>query len=86
MNRDGTDKTDLGPGCVPSLSADGQHVVFSDPREGIVRMKSDGSERETIEQETGWGAQWSPDGRQFRGAAGHALLFWRSIQIDAAIC
>jgi TolB protein len=73
MNRDGTDMEDLGSGSMPSLSPDGLHVVCSDPREGIVRMRVDGSNRESIER-NGWGTQWSPDGRYIAWGSGTRIV------------
>ncbi len=58
---------------MPSLSPDGLQVVFSDPREGIMRMKVDGSNRETIER-NGWGTQWSPDGRYIAWGSGTRII------------
>lgn len=73
MNQDGTNMKDLGLGCMPSLSPDGLQVVCSDPREGIVRMKADGSDREPIER-NGWGTQWSPDGRTIAWGSGTQIV------------
>jgi Tol biopolymer transport system component len=72
MNPDASEFTDLGPGCMPSLSPDGLELVFSDPQAGIVRMKLDGSERQTIES-SGWGTQWSPDGRYIAWVSGNNI-------------
>jgi WD40 repeat protein len=73
MNQDGTNMKDLGLGCMPSLSPDGLQIVCSDPREGIVRMKADGSDREPIER-NGWGTQWSPDGRTIAWGNGTQIV------------
>lgn len=73
MNVDGSDVRDLGPGCMPSLSPDGKDVVLSQPGNSIVRMKSDGSDRKTIEN-NGWGTQWSPDGRFIAWGAGSQII------------
>jgi len=54
--------TDLGPGAMPSWSADGNQIAFSHPQEGGVWvMNSDGTGREKVAD--GWGIQWSPDGK-----------------------
>ena len=58
---DGSGLKDLGLGCMPGFSRDGANIVCSVPGTGIVMMKSDGTDRQTIAT-TGWGAQWSPDG------------------------
>lgn len=62
MNADGSEFQDLGPGCMPSLSADGMKLVYSVSGAGITKMNADGSNVETIEA-SGWGTQWSPDGK-----------------------
>lgn len=62
MNADGTECRKLGPGCMPSFSADGGRIVFSQPGQGIMTMKSDGTDRQPIDR-SGWGTQWSPDGK-----------------------
>ena len=62
INADGSELRDLGLGCMPSFSHDGNRLVYSLPRSGIVTMKLDGTERQVIDA-AGWGAQWSPDGR-----------------------
>ncbi|HSG69348.1 MAG TPA: DUF1583 domain-containing protein, partial [Planctomycetaceae bacterium] len=63
MNRDGTELQDLGMGCMPSLSKDRKSIVFSVPGEGVVMMDLDGENRKTIDR-SGWGVQFSPDGKQ----------------------
>ena len=65
VNASGTELKDLGLGCMPSFSGDGNTIVFSVPGTGIVKMQSDGAGREVIAA-AGWGAQWSPDGRMDR--------------------
>jgi Tol biopolymer transport system component len=62
LNADGSHVKDLGPGCMPSFSRDGSRIVMSQPGQGIVMMKSDGTGREVIDR-SGWGTQWSPDGK-----------------------
>jgi len=62
LNADGSDVKDLGTGCMPSFSHDGSRIVFSQPGQGIVMMKSDGTGREVLEG-AAWGSQWSPDGK-----------------------
>lgn len=63
MNRDGTALKDLGMGCMPSLSEDRKSIVFSVPGEGVVMMDLDGENRKTVDR-SGWGVQFSPDGKQ----------------------
>jgi len=73
MKQDGSDVTDLGKGCMPSLSKDGKTIVFSDPTAGIVIMDADGRGRKTIER-SGWGAQYSPDGKYIACAEGSNIM------------
>lgn len=74
MNADGTGIKDLGAGCMPSFSPDGQQVIFSDVSGGIMRMNVDGSNRTTIDN-SGWGTQWSPDGKWIAyGKSGNVVL------------
>ncbi|MEW4527222.1 DUF1583 domain-containing protein [Maioricimonas sp. JC845] len=72
VNRDGTALTDLGRGCMPGFSADGEQLVISQPGQGIVQMDSDGENRRTIQQ-NGWGVQWSPDGRYIAWGSGNTI-------------
>jgi Tol biopolymer transport system component len=53
---------DIGPGCMPSFSPDGKRIAFSHSGAGVMLMNSDGAHREVIDS-TGWGVQWSPDGK-----------------------
>lgn len=73
MSSDGTNMTDLGAGCMPSLSADSRRLVFSDPARGIVRMKMNGSDPEVLDR-SGWGTQWSPDGRTIAWGRGRQIV------------
>jgi Tol biopolymer transport system component len=68
LDRDGSKMTDLGRGCMPSLSKDGKTIVFSDPGAGIVQMDADGKNRKTLER-SGWGVQYSPDGKHIAYAS-----------------
>ena len=74
MNADGTQRRDLGSGCMPSFSADGKRIAFSESGQGIMTMKSDGTDRQVIDR-SGWGTQWSPDGKWIAyGKAGNITL------------
>ena len=74
MNADGTERRDLGSGYMPSFSADGKRIAFSEPGQGIMTMKSDGTDRQVIDR-AGWGTQWSPDGKWIAyGKAGNITL------------
>lgn len=75
MNADGTEMKDLGTGCMPSFSADGKRITFSEPSAGIMTMKVDGTDRQSVDR-SGWGTQWSPDGKWIAyGKAGNITLF-----------
>jgi len=72
MNADGTERRDLGTGCMPSFSADGKKIAFSDS--GIMTMNVDGTDRRVIDS-SGWGTQWSPDGKWIAyGKSGNITL------------
>lgn len=64
INADGTNMKDLGDGAMPSWSADGKRFCFSrySPY-GVWLMNTDGTGREEL-YKSGWGAQWSPDGKK----------------------
>lgn len=72
MNADGTERRDLGAGCMPSFSADGKKIAFS--HSGIMTMNVDGTDRQVIDP-SGWGTQWSPDGKWIAyGKSGNITL------------
>jgi Tol biopolymer transport system component len=74
VDADGNNLQDLGLGCMPGFSADGKRMVFSQPGQGVVMMDADGSNRQTIDQ-SGWGVQWSPDGKHIAyGNAGNITI------------
>ena len=72
MNADGSDIRDLTTGCMPSLSPDGKQIVFSRAGAGIMKINSDGTKLEQIER-SGWGTQWSPDGRYIAWGQGNNI-------------
>ena len=69
VDTDGKNLKDLGVGCIPSFSGDGNRLVCSVVGKGVVVMRSNGTEREVL-CATGWGAQWSPDGTTIAFAEG----------------
>ena len=75
VNADGTHLKDLGAGCIPSFSGDGNRIVCSVPGQGIVTMQSDGTARNVISAK-GWGAQWSPDGTVIAFAEGDNITLF----------
>ena len=62
INPDGSDLEDLGLGSMPTFSPDGQRIAFSWSGRGVTVMDADGQNREILDP-SGWGAQWSPDGK-----------------------
>jgi Tol biopolymer transport system component len=62
ISADGTDLKDLGIGSMPTYSPDGKRIAFSWSGRGITVMDADGENREVLDT-SGWGAQWSPDGK-----------------------
>lgn len=52
---------DLGIGCMPSWSADGEYLTYSRYGQGVWIRSVAGNEQHQIDRH-GWGAQWSPDG------------------------
>jgi TolB protein len=67
VGADGGEPKILGDGALPSFSPRAKRIVFSrfKPNPGVWVMSSDGQETELVELDAeGWGAVWSPDGRQ----------------------
>ena len=73
VNADGTEMSDRGLGCMPGFSPDGKRVVFTQSGRGILMMDADGSNREEIDQ-SGWSAQWSPDGQSLAWGQGGNII------------
>lgn len=74
MNADGSGLQNLGRGCMPSFSGDSSRIAFSDTGQGIMTMKSDGTDRQVVDR-SGWGTQWSPDGKWIAyGKAGNVTV------------
>ena len=62
-NADGNDLKTVGSGVMPSWSPGGNRIAISNiaPR-GVAIMHANGSNHQMID-DRGWGAQWSPDGK-----------------------
>jgi len=74
VHLDGSDPQDLGPGCMPSFSADAGQFVMSESGQGVIIMDADGTNRRVLDRR-GWGAQWSPDGRWIAyGRSGNIVI------------
>lgn len=72
MNADGTELEDLGPGCMPSFSPDGEQLVFSESGFGVIQMATDGSGRFQL-HDSGWGALWSTSDKYIAWANGRNI-------------
>jgi Tol biopolymer transport system component len=67
VNADGTNPRILGDGAMPHFSPRHNRIVFSrySPNYGIWVMSIEGPEKELVlVDESGWSADWSPDGKQ----------------------
>jgi TolB protein len=77
VNADGTGLKALGDGLMPSFSPRQKRIAFSrqEPNYGVWVMSSEGPDKELVLlDEEGWGAEWSPDGKQivYAGTTGNA--------------
>jgi TolB protein len=69
---DGSNPRILGDGAMPSFSPRHNRIAFSrySPNYGVWVMSSEGPDKElALLDETGWSAEWSPDGKQIVYAA-----------------
>jgi len=68
---------DLGRGAMPSWSADGTWIAYSNyaPVHGVFIRQVQGGMEELIEA-GGWGIQWSPDGKRLAYARGGNLIIY----------
>ncbi|HEY2411776.1 MAG TPA: hypothetical protein VGI40_06020 [Pirellulaceae bacterium] len=67
VNADGTGLKVLSDGMMPSFSPRHNRIAFSrqHPNYGVWVMSSEGPDKELVQiDEHGWGADWSPDGKQ----------------------
>lgn len=67
MTIDGKNVQDLGPGMMPTWSADGQQIAYS--QQGVQTMDLATKTSKVLVQ-GGWGAQWSPDGKKIAFSQG----------------
>ena len=72
---------DVGPGAMPSWSADGKRLAFSQYHSGrgVGIMNADGTDRRIIDP-AGWSAEWSPCGEKIaytthRGGGGNLVVY-----------
>ena len=65
VQSDGLNPRVLGDGAMPSFSPGGRRIAFSNPKAGGVWVSSvDGPDQELIQiDSSGWGTDWSSDGR-----------------------
>ncbi|MCP4172035.1 MAG: hypothetical protein GY758_14820 [Fuerstiella sp.] len=61
---DGASIRSMGPGTMPSWSPEGKRLAFSrySPTKGVWVTRAEGADAQLLD-ESGWAAQWSPDGR-----------------------
>lgn len=66
----------LGPGAMPTWSADGKYLAYSNyqPR-GVFIRSADGVASKLID-ERGWGIQWSPDGTKLAYTVGGEFVIY----------
>jgi TolB protein len=67
VKADGSDLKVLGDGAMPSFSPRRNRIAFSryEPNHGVWVMSIEGPQTELIQLDAeGWGADWSPDGKQ----------------------
>lgn len=64
LNVETRETRDLGPGCMPSWSADGEWVAISKYAPHGVYMRNVNTDAEQIMDGAGWAIQLSPDGGQ----------------------
>ncbi len=73
INADGTGLRDLGAGAMPNFSPDGKRIALS--WSGVHIMNVDGTGKQLIDR-SGWGAQWSPDGKMIAfGKSGNIVVY-----------
>jgi len=73
LNVETGETKDLGIGCMPSWSADGEHLAYSRYDQGVWIRSVSGTEEHQIDRR-GWGAQWSPDGASIAYSVGGQLV------------
>ncbi|QDV21139.1 translocation protein TolB [Gimesia panareensis] len=79
VNADGSDFKVIGPGAMPSWSPGGNRLAFSKPPYSVAVINVDGT-NEKIIAESGWGAQWSPDGTRISYTSGNNIRVYNLIE------
>src|SRR6185503_9899251 len=61
-----------GLGMMPTWSKDGSRLSYSNS--GIQVINADGTNSRSLTEGSGWGAQWSPDGKKIAYYAGLQIV------------
>jgi Tol biopolymer transport system component len=75
VSADGGKPIDIGFGSMPTFSADGKRIAFSAAGQGVGFMNIDGSDRQPVDR-SGWGMQWSPDGKTLAYSKDGNIYLW----------
>jgi Tol biopolymer transport system component/Ca2+-binding EF-hand superfamily protein len=70
MTIDGQEVRELGEGMMPTWSADGKQIAYSNAGVQVMTLQTRAS---LILVQNGWGAQWSPDGKRIAYAEASAI-------------
>jgi Tol biopolymer transport system component len=65
----------IGAGAMPSFSADGSRLALTASGRGVITMNSNGGDIQTVDV-SGWGAQWSPDGKSIAYGKQGSVWIW----------
>lgn len=71
---EGNNLRKIGIGMMPTWSKDGRSLSFSRFNSGIMVVNADGTNSREITNGAGWGAQWSPDGKQIAYYVGRQIM------------